>query len=610
MQEQILHEYLQGQSCEAYRALGAHHTVEYDQQGVRFTVYAPNAQNVFLIGEFSDWNAWQMKRTSEGFWTIFVSGAKDEQMYKYRIQSEDGLLDHADPFGFYAELRPATASRIFDLDRYQWADRKWMQTRCKNFNRPVSIYEVHPGSWKIRSDAEDAARFYTYEDLIDTLLPYVREQGFTHIELLPLTEHPLDASWGYQVSGCYAATSRYGTPEQLMHFIDCCHQENIGVIMDFVPAHFVSDNYALSRFDGSYLYESSDASLRNSEWGTIFFDYTKPHVVSFMKSAVDFWLTCYHFDGIRYDAVSRLLYICGQEERGINEAGVWFLRNTNYAMQSRHPGAMLIAEDSTSFLKVTAPVEYGGLGFDYKWDLGWMNDSLDYMKKRPEERPAFAKDLTFSMSYFYSEIFLLPLSHDEVVHGKKTIIDKISGSYEEKFPQLRLFWLYMFTHPGKKLNFMGNELAEFKEWNENAALGWNLLTYPNHDAFHHYVQALQKIYQQHPALYQNDYNAKSFTWMDLSNTGRCIFAYCRDSLEGPNRERIYVALNFSDRPAPEYFLPVQQAGTYTELLNTDTAQFGGGDHRNPAMHTCRHGNRIGIYADLPAYSGILFQMKD
>ncbi len=609
MEKRILTEYLQGQSCEAYRALGAHHTDEYGQQGVRFTVYAPNAQNVFLIGEFSNWNAWKMDRTNQGFWTIFVAGAQDGQMYKYRIQTKEGLFDRTDPFGYYAEVRPATASRIWSLDGFTWTDREWMQSRSKNYNQPMSIYEVHLGSWKTRRGIKGAERFYSYDDLVDTLLPYVKQQGFTHIELLPLTEHPLDASWGYQVSGYYAATSRYGTPQQLMHFIDCCHREKIGVIMDFVPAHFIRDNYALSKFDGTYLYESADSSLRNSEWGTVFFDFTKSHVVSFLKSAVDFWLTCYHFDGIRYDAVSRLIYTCGQESRGINEAGLWFLRSTNYAMQTRHPSAMLIAEDSTNFLKVTAPVEYGGLGFDYKWDLGWMNDSLDYMMKRPDERPAFSKELTFSMDYFYKDIFLLPLSHDEVVHGKKTIIDKIYGSYEEKFPQLRLFWLYMFTRPGKKLNFMGNELAEFKEWDESSELSWNLLTYPIHDAFHRYVLALQKFYRQHPALYQNDYHPKSFEWMDLSHTNDCIFSYCRDSLEGSNREVLYTALNFSARPMPDYFLPVRKAGTYTELLNTDASTFGGRGHCNPDAETRFEHGRNGIRVDLPAFSGIVFVKK-
>ncbi|MDD3260634.1 MAG: 1,4-alpha-glucan branching protein GlgB [Oscillospiraceae bacterium] len=608
MYERILREYLQGQSCEAYLALGAHKADEYGQAGFRFTVYAPHAESVFLIGEFSEWNAWQMQRSPAGFWSIFVEGARDGQMYKYRIQTPEGYFDRADPFGFYAEVRPATASRVCDLDGFTWTDAGWMASRTKNYNAPLSIYEVHPGSWRIKEKKKDADRFYTYDELIDTLLPYVKQEGFTHIELLPLTEHPLDASWGYQVSGYFSATSRYGAPQQLMHFIDCCHREQIGVIMDFVPAHFISDNYALSKFDGTYLYESADPSLRNSEWGTTFFDFTKPHVVSFVNSSVDFWLTYYHFDGIRYDAVSRLLYVCGQENRGINDAGVWFLRNANYAMQQRHPTAMLIAEDSTSFLKVTAPVEYGGLGFDYKWDLGWMNDALDYMMKRPDERPAFSQEITFSMSYFYNDIFLLPLSHDEVVHGKRTIINKIYGDYDDKFPQLRLFWLYMFTHPGKKLNFMGNELAEFKEWDEDAELGWNLLTYPKHDAFHRFVIALQKFYRDNPALYRSDYHPKGFEWMDLSNSGRCIFSYCRENIESTGCEELYIALNFSARPAISYFLPVRQPGTYTEVFNTDLTDYGGNGHHNPDTSSRRR-NTEGICIDLPAYSGLVFRKR-
>ena len=607
MDEKILREYLQGQSCEAYLVLGAHKAAEFDQDGVRFTVYAPGARNVFLIGEFSGWNAWQMDRTPAGFWTLFAAGAQEGQMYKYRVQTADGLHDRADPFAFSAELRPATASRICFLDGFTWTDQAWMASRDKNYNRPLSIYEVHAGSWRIKEEQKDADRFYSYEELIDTLLPYVKQQGFTHIELLPLTEHPLDASWGYQTAGYFAPTSRYGTPRQLMHFIDCCHQEGIGAIMDFVPAHFIRDDYALSKFDGTFLYESDEPALRDSEWGTVFFDFAKPHVLSFLKSAADFWLTYYHFDGLRYDAVSRILYTCGDENRGVSDAGVWFLRSTNYALQARHPGAMLIAEDSTNYLKVTAPVQYGGLGFDYKWDLGWMNDTLAYLQKSPTERRLAADSLTFSMSYFHRDIFLLPLSHDEVVHGKHTIIDKIFGSYEEKFPQLRLLWLYMFTHPGKKLNFMGNELAEFKEWDEKAALGWNLLTYPNHDAFHRYVQALQTFYRQHPALYQNDYHPKSFVWMDLTHTDSCVFAFCRDSLEAPDREELYVALNFSERPVPAYFLPVRQAGTYREIFNTEDAAFGGSNHRNPAAEAVLQGGRQGIRVDLPAFSGIIFQ---
>lgn len=607
MEERILREYLQGQSCEAYLVLGAHPVHEYGQDGARFTVYAPHAGAVFLIGEFSGWNAWAMDRRPDGFWTIFVEGAHPGQMYKYRVQTEQGLFDRADPFGFFSEVRPQTASIVYDLDGFAWTDAAWMRARGKNYNRPMSIYEVHAGSWRIHAGKRDAQRFYTYDELADALIPYARENGYTHIELLPLTEHPLDASWGYQVSGYFAATSRHGEPKALMRFVDRCHAAGIGVIMDFVPAHFINDYWALANFDGHYLYESGDASVRSSEWGTTFFDFTKPHVVSFMKSALDFWLTYYHFDGIRYDAVSRLLYVCGQEERGVNEAGVWMLRSANYLLEQRHPGVMRIAEDSSTFLKVTAPVIYGGLGFDYKWDLGWMNDALDYMMKRPDERPGCAQKLTFSMRYFYSDIFLLPLSHDEVVHGKRTILDKIYGTYEEKFAQLRAFWVYLFTHPGKKLSFMGNELAEFKEWDEKAALGWDLLSYPAHDAFHRFNAGLQAFYQAHPALFANDYNADNFRWMDLKNTGRCVFAYCRDSLGADRPEQLYIALNFSARPVLDYSLPVGRPGAYAEVFSTDAAEFGGQDHRNPSAQAHIVGGSPAIRVDLPAFSGVIFQ---
>lgn len=607
MDERILREYLQGQSCEAYLALGAHLAHEYGQDGARFTVYAPRAEKVFLIGEFSEWNAWDMEHRPDGFWTIFVEGAHPGQMYKYRVQTEAGLFDRADPFAFWAEVRPQTASILYDLDGFPWTDGAWMQSRDKNYNRPMSIYEVHAGSWRIHKGKSDAERFYTYDELADELIPYVQKNGYTHIELLPLTEHPLDASWGYQVSGYFAATSRYGEPKALMRLIDRCHAAGIGVIMDFVPAHFINDYWALANFDGHYLYESEDATVRYSEWGTTFFDFTKPHVVSFMKSALDFWLTYYHFDGIRYDAVSRMLYVCGREDRGVNEAGVWMLRSANYMLEQRHPGVMRIAEDSTTFLKVTAPVVYGGLGFDYKWDLGWMNDALDYMMKRPDERPAFAQKITFSLSYFYSDIFLLPLSHDEVVHGKRTILDKIYGSQAEKFPQMRAFWVYFFTHPGKKLSFMGNELAEFKEWDEKAAIGWNLLDFPQHDAFHRFAAQLQAFYETHPSLYENDYNAAGFQWMDLKHTGQCIFAYCRDSLDVNRPEQLYVALNFSDRPMLDYRLPVCKLGVYEEVFSTDAAEFGGEGHHNPKVQTRLAGGTPSIRVDLPAFSGTIFR---
>jgi 1,4-alpha-glucan branching enzyme len=614
LEKESLKRYLQGESCDAYQILGAHLVNEKGQEGVQFTVFAPGAKNVSLLAECTDWNPILMERDSYGFWSLFSHCAKEKQMYKYQIETQNGkVYDRIDPFAFQSEVRPNTASIVCNLKNYKWQDEEWIKKRKqteKYYNAPLSIYEVHAGSWKIKTGKKGDERFYTYDELADILIPYAKEQGYTHLEFLPLTEYPLDASWGYQVTGYYSATSRYGTPQQLMKLVDQCHQASLGVLMDFVPAHFVSDFYALHQYDGTYLYESENKDLRCSEWGTIFFDFTKPHVLSFLKSAVDFWLTVFHFDGIRYDAVSRMLYQNGQEDHGVNEAGVWFLKNTNYEMQQRHPDCLLIAEDSSNFPKVTAPVVYGGLGFDYKWDLGFMNDTFDYMMKTPAERRNFAERITFSISYFYQDIFLLPFSHDEVVHGKKTIIDKIYGSYEDKFPQLRLLYLYLFTHPGKKLTFMGCELAEFKEWDENTELGWNLLTYPKHDAFHHFFRDLQKFYTSHPSLSSSDFNPDGFHWADLTNACRCIFSYSRKSVDGKSNEKLYIALNFSDRPAVDYALPVEEPGDYEEIFTTDEFRYNGNGHKNLAKSSCRRGMRQCLLVDLPPFCGCIFKCRE
>lgn len=572
MDMKLLDAYLQGGSLEGYQVFGAHLCHEYDQDGARFTVYAPNAARIRLIGDFNGWTGYDMDRHPSGVWSIFVQGVQEMQMYKYQIYTAEGeTYDRADPFAFYSELRPNTASIVYNLNDFPWTDEAWLQTRDKGYNKPLSIYEVHAGSWKIKDLPEDE-RFYRYDELAELLIPYVKKMGYTHIELMPLTEYPFDKSWGYQVTGYFSATSRYGKPKDLMYFINRCHEQGVGVILDFVPAHFVTDFYALHQFDGGFVYESEYQDARYSEWGTVLFDYTKPHVISFLKSAINFWITYYHFDGIRYDAVSNLLYRNGDTNGPVNETGVWFLKNCNYALQKRHPDVMLIAEDSSNFLKVTAPVEYGGLGFDYKWDLGWMNDTLDYLSVPAAHRSSVHNKLSFSMGYFYNDIFLLPLSHDEVVHGKKTVIDKIAGNYEEKFHQLRTLYLYMYTHPGKKLNFMGNELAEFKEWDEEKALGWNLLDYPAHKDFYQYIQALQHLYLEEKALYQEDYHPQSFTWLDVNNASQCVFAYKRSDLD---KNDLYVVLNFSNRMYVNYHLPVSHYGVYGELINTDDTAFGG-----------------------------------
>lgn len=557
--------YLRGDSSHGYRQFGAHPVWEDGIRKVRFSVYAPYAQNVALIGTFNRWQPRQMQRLDCGVWTLTSSEPQEGQMYKYQITTADGqLMDRADPFAFGSELRPGTASVIRFLEGYRWQDEAYMAQREKNYNRPMNIYELHAGSWRVK-DKADSERFYSYDELAQPLIEYVQQMGYTHIELLPLTEHPLDASWGYQVSGYFSATSRYGSPVQLMQFIDRCHQAGIGVILDFVPTHFVLDSHALLQFDGSCLYEPDDPNARFSQWGSALFDFTKPHVLSFLRSSLDFWCSVYHFDGIRYDAVSNLIYHNGRKEDGLNEPGLWFLRTTNYAMSQNHPQVMLIAEDSSDFIKVTAPVVYGGLGFDYKWDLGWMHDTLDYFATPFEQRAAHKNQLLFSMSYFYNDLFLLPFSHDEVVHGKKTIIDKLWGSYEEKFDQLYCLYAYFYFHPGKKLSFMGNELAEFKEWDEEKQLGWNLLDYPVHRQFFRFVQQLDFLYQTHPALWEQDYNSAYFSWLDMGQTQPEIFSLARRDSVGTE---LILLLNLSNR---EYRYPSDKIADCRLLLSHNLA---------------------------------------
>ncbi len=605
-------QFLKGQSGMAYCAFGAHTSFENGQSGIRFTIYAPNAAKVALIGSFNGWNDWTMQRRDNGVWSLFCADVPLGALYKYRITTAQGSVhDRADPFGFYSELRPNTASIVWDLDQYTWHDEHWMASRSKNFTRPVNIYEVHAGSWRRIQEGRECApteeerefgRMLTYEELADTLIPYVKQQGYTHIELMPLTEHPFDGSWGYQATGYFSATSRYGTPDQLRAFIDRCHQENIGVILDVVPLHFVTDFFGLHQLDGGFLYESQYENLRYTEWGTVLFDYTKPHTLSFMRSSLDFWLRMYHIDGLRYDAVSQLIYHHGQPgdpSSGFtneNDAGLWFLKTVNYYLQSEFPSVMLMAEDSSNYLKVTAPPQYGGLGFDYKWDLGWMNDTLEYLKLHPEDRRRSRHSIQFSMAYFYNDVFVLPLSHDEVVHGKATIIDKMWGNYEQKFSQARLLYLYMYAHPGKKLNFMGNELAEFREWDEKKELGWNVLRYPVHDAFHHFSRALNQLAVREPALYDTEYDSRAFRWLDIPGAEETVFAIARRSCGG---ETVACVMNFGLHPA-HLHIPALQ-GCWDEMINTDDSCFSGSGVVNG---TVSHG-----VVHLAPLSGCLLKQK-
>ncbi len=589
-------QFLKGQSGMAYAAFGAHPSLENGQEGIRFTLYAPNAAKVEVIGSFNDWQGWSMQRREDGVWSLFCAGVPLGALYKYKITTQQGSVhDRADPFAFYSELRPNTASIVWDMNRYEWNDSVWMASRSKNFTRPVNIYEVHAGSWRRVQEGKTQAatqeerefgRMMTYDELGDTLLPYVKEQGYTHIELMPLTEHPFDGSWGYQATGYFSATSRYGTPDQLRRFIDRCHQANIGVILDVVPLHFVTDFFGLHQLDGGFVYESPYEHQRYTEWGTVLFDYTKPHVLSFMRSSLDFWLRQYHIDGLRYDAVSQLIYNHGQpgdRASGFtneNDAGLWFLKTVNFYLQGEFPTVMLMAEDSSNYLKVTAPPQYGGLGFDYKWDLGWMNDTLEYMKMHPEDRRQARHMLLFSMAYFYNDVFILPLSHDEVVHGKATIIDKMWGSYDQKFCQARLLYLYMYAHPGKKLNFMGNELAEFREWDEKKELGWNLLEYPVHDAFHRFFKTLNQLALQEPALYDTEYDSRAFRWLETPGAEQTVFATARRSSGG---ETVACVMNFGLRPA-HVRIPAL-VGRWRELVNTDDTRWSGSGVTNGTVHS-------------------------
>lgn len=580
-----IHRYLTGQSARAYHVFGAHSAHKFGQDGTEFRVYAPYAANMQLVGDFTGWEGWQMDRRDDGVWTIFCKDIPQGALYKYRTTTQEGrVIDRADPFAFYSELRPSSASVVWNIDNYHWNDGAWMAKRgkdYKNYNSPVSIYEVHAGSWRRDLTNKETAptpeerengRMLTYRELADELIPYVREHGFSHIELMPLTEHPFDGSWGYQATGYFSATSRYGDPYGLMELIDRCHQAEIGVILDVVPLHFVTDFFGLHQFDGGFVYESANEYERYTEWGTVMFDYTKPHVLSFMKSSFDFWINYYHIDGLRYDAVSHLIFQHGDPNNAENAPGIWFLKHTNYYLQQTYPDVMLIAEDSSNYVKVTAAPQYGGLGFDYKWDLGWMNDTLEYLSLHPNDRHHARHLLMFSMAYFYNDIFILPLSHDEVVHGKHTIVDKMWGNYDQKFSQTRLLYLYMCAHPGKTLHFMGNELAEFREWDENKQLGWNLMTYPIHDSFNLYCRRLNKIQTEQRALYDAEYDTRTFRWLDTPGCPQTVFAFARRSADG--RQTIICVMNFGLNPT-HVNLPALSGSSWHELINTDEQQYSG-----------------------------------
>ena len=606
MKNTYLKDFHEGRSLDAYRHFGAHP----EREGVRFTVYAPSAQAIQVIGSFDDWECegHEMKKVDErGTWSLYIKGVKVGDSYKYRITQATGrVVDKMDPYAFYSELRPNTASVVEDLSNDSWEDAEWLKSRSKNFDRPVNIYEVHIGSW-MKEEDED---FVNYRKIAGRLIEYVKENHFTHIELMPLCEYPFDGSWGYQCSGYYSVTSRYGTCHDLMYLVNEAHKAGIGVIMDFVPVHFVKDDFSLSYFDGTALYEYPRAHDADSQWGTANFDLWKEEVRSFLMSAASFWIDVYHFDGLRMDAISNAIFWHGNKQLGVNEGALDFIKRMNFMLNEKYKGKiMLIAEDSTDFQNVTKSTLDGGLGFDYKWDLGWMNDTLNYLKKDPVYRKWHHNNITFSMAYFYSERFLIEFSHDEVVHGKATIINKMWGTYEQKFAQLRTLYLYMFTHPGKKLNFMGNELAHWREWDEQKENDWFLLSYPAHDAFHKYFALLGELYTEDPTLYEKDYSWESFEWIDADNADKNMFSYLR---KGKDKDYVII-LNFSPNMYRHEVFGVASKGSYREIINTEWERFGGTLPEQPqqchAARVSRNNKPYMIEADIPPFGGVLLEVQ-
>ncbi|MDD3242853.1 MAG: 1,4-alpha-glucan branching protein GlgB [Eubacteriales bacterium] len=598
-------DFYDGRAFDAHTFFGAHPTPD----GVWFRTYAPAAQRVAVLGEFSAWQPLEMPQQAQsGVFSLLCPDARPGQLYQYAITGADGrTVEHCDPYGFGMELRPAHASVVVDLSGYSFTDDVWMAQRTKNFDTPVNIYEMHLGSWRTNPDSADG--LYRYDEIAPVLIAYLKENGYTHVEFLPLAEHPVDESWGYQTTGFFSPTARYGTAGELMHLVDLCHRSGIGVIMDFVPVHFALDDYGLKQYDGTALYEYPSGDVGQSEWGTCNFIYSRREVCCFLQSCAHYWLSQYHLDGLRMDAISRAIYWQGDPNRGVNELSIAFLRTMNDGLQRLHPTAMLIAEDSTSYPKVTEPVQAGGLGFDYKWDLGWMNDTLEYFRTPPFARPGCYHKLTFSIFYFYNEHFLLPFSHDEVVHGTATIAQKMWGQYEDKFPQVRALYLYLYTHPGKKLDFMGNEFAQLREWDEKREQDWDMLQYPLHDSFRAFRRQLHLLYLSCPALHEKEYDRDSFRWVEANAPDKSVYAYERRA----GGQRMLAVFNFSDMDWDGHGLPFDQPVRLTERLNSDWDVYSGRTPKKPASFVSTEDPETGLHwvvLPLNRFSGRLFELKE
>ncbi|MCR5388079.1 MAG: 1,4-alpha-glucan branching protein GlgB [Lachnospiraceae bacterium] len=598
--------YLFGQAThyDVYKKMGAHPCKEDGRSGVFFAVWAPHAAKVFVVGDFNDWAEGRdeltlLKPAAQGIYSGFVKNAKKGDLYKYLIVTPDGRrLYKADPYANEAELRPGTASRITDISNFKWTDKKWMAKRAKGnlYEKPIAIYEVHPGSW-MRHPGRNDDGFYTYRELAERLTSYVKDMGYTHVELMGISEYPFDGSWGYQVTGYYAPTSRYGTPEDFAYLINTLHNEGIGVILDWVPAHFPKDAHGLADFDGQSLYEYPDPKMgEHPDWGTKIFNYAQNEVRQFLIGSALMWIENYHLDGLRVDAVASMLYLNYGKSDGNwipNEYGgvenldaIEFFKHVNTLITGRNPGVMMIAEESTAWPKITGDAEDGGLNFTLKWNMGWMHDFLDYMKLDPYFRKDNHHKMTFAMSYNHAERYVLVISHDEVVHLKCSMINKMPGYEVDKYANLRAGYTFFMAHPGKKLLFMGQEFAQLREWSEKRELDWYLLDEPYHRQMQDYMRELLTIYKKYPAMYERDFGYDGFEWINADDGYRSIFSFFRKSADG--KKSILCVINFTPMTYDDYMVGVPKPGKYQLILNSDDKKFGGSGKTTQELYIAEH----------------------
>ena len=628
--EENISKFCHGSYFESYEIFGAYETIVNEQQGVMFTVWAPFVKSIQVIGDFNDWNGTShyMHHIKSGVWQLFVSGVAAGALYKYLIETEHGqLLYKADPYAFASQIRPNTASKVCNIDTYKWSDGSWMyrRKRANHFVKPMNVYEVHMASWKrnenIPTTEEETPveSYYTYRQLAQSLVPYAKDMGYTHLELMSIMEHPYDGSWGYQVTGFFAPTARHGTPEDFMYFVDCCHKAGLGVILDWIPGHFCPDDHGLANFNGSMLYERS----KHAQWGTYKFDYGRAEVRNFLYSSASFWMNKYHIDGIRVDGVTSMVYlnfgVIDEDLHEFNRDGgdhdleaKSFLATLNTQLPQKYPGCITIAEESTALPLVTYPPENGGLGFHYKWDMGWMHDTLDYMEYDFPARPYHHNLLTFSMAYAFNENFVLALSHDEVVHGKKSLIGRMSGDYWRQFANMRLLHLYQMTHPGAKLNFMGNEIGQYMEWRYYEGIEWFLLNYENHNQYHQGVKALNHLFLEETALWEQNYSWSGFEWLDADNNGQSILIYKRQGKR--IKDFLIVVLNFNPQTYIQYDIGVPKNCTYEEIFNSDLPIYGGSGKTNPtplqaSINNC-HGQPYTLKLTIPPLGGVILKPLD